>query len=317
MNVLISGITGSGGSYLAEYILENHPGVEVFGTSRWHSTTSNKNIRHIKDKITLFECDLNDMSSIIRVLQKVKPDKIFHLAAMANVRACFDVPLAVIQNNVMSTANLLEGVRLICPNAIFQMCSTSEVCGTPETSPITEKHPLNPSNPYAVSKLASEKLAYAYWKCWGIKVIITRAFCYCNPRRKDLFSTAFALQVARIEQGKQDVLHHGNLKSIRTMIDVRDVCKGYWIASELCDYGTPYNLGGVDPLTIGNFLEILKSKSKVNIESQTDENLLRPSDITNQVPDVSKFYAKTKWLPEIKLDKSINWLLNECRKENT
>lgn len=315
MNILITGITGSGGSYLAEYILENHPEVKVHGTTRWHSTSTFRNVRTIKDKICLHECDLNDLSSIVRVLEYVEPVKIFHTAAHANVKVCFDTPLAVLQNNIMSTANLLEAIRHVCPTVIFQMCSTSEVCGTPEITPITEEHPLNPSNPYAVSKLASEKLSYAYWKSWQLKVVITRAFCYTNPRRHDIFSTAFALQVARIEQEKQDVLKHGNLDSIRTMIDVRDICEGYWIASEECDYGTPYNLGGVNPIGVGEFLDILKSKALVPIRSTLDKNLLRPTDITSQLPDITKFCKKTGWQPKIPLDESINWLLEECREE--
>ena len=101
MNVLITGITGSGGSYLADYIIENHPEVEVWGICRWHSTTTLENISHIKDKIHLRESDLLDISSIIRTLQECKPDRIFHLASYANVRKCFDTPLSVINNNIM------------------------------------------------------------------------------------------------------------------------------------------------------------------------------------------------------------------------
>lgn len=314
MNILITGITGSGGSYLAEYILKNHPEYEVWGMARWHSTSILRNISKIKDKIIMRECDLNDLSSIIRVLDECKPIKIFHLAATANVHISFKTPLAVLNNNISGTANLLEAVRMVCPETIFQICSTSEVCGTPLTTPITEEHQLNPSNSYAVSKLAGEKLAYSYFVSWKMPIVITRAFCYINPRRHDLFATAFALQVARIEKGTQDVLNHGNLKSIRTIMDVRDMAEAYWIASDKCEYGTPYNIGGVDPISVGEFLEILKSKSKVPIISKLNPNLLRASDVTNQVPDVSKFSKQTGWEPKIKLNESIDWLLECCRK---
>ncbi len=225
MNVLITGITGSGGSYLADYILENHQECKVFGLHRWHSAGTLNNIEHIKDKINILECDLLDLSSVIRALQISKPDKIFHLASFANVRKCFDTPLAVINNNIMGTANLLEGIRLMCPETILQMCSTSEVYGNPLTFPMTEEHPLKPVNPYSVSKLAQESLAYAYHKSWGIRVIITRMFAYINPRRRDLFATSFSYQVARIEAEMDTVLRHGNLDSIRTIIDVRDAMR--------------------------------------------------------------------------------------------
>lgn len=315
MNILITGITGSGGSYLAEYILANHPECSVWGTSRWHSTSVLNNIKGIKDKIVVKECDLNDLSSVIRLLNECKPVKIFHLAATANVHVAFKTPLSVLQNNIFSTANLLEAIRLCCPDTIFQQCSTSEVCGTPVTAPITEDHPLNPSNPYAVSKLCAEKLVSSYVMCYGLKAVITRAFAYINPRRHDLFATAFAMQVARIEQGKQSILKHGNLNSGRTLIDVREIAEAYWIASEKCEYGVPYNIGGENKISVGEFLELLKSKAKVNIHSFLDESLLRPSDITAQYPDTSRFYLKTGWKPSISLDSSVEWLLDNCRKE--
>src|SRR5215469_13367933 len=108
---LITGITGSGGSYLAEYIAENHPGVEVHGIGRWHSTSGSDNLAAIRSRVTVHECDLMDFSSILDTLEKAKPDAIFHLAAHANVRASFQTPLAVMNNNITGTANLFEAVR--------------------------------------------------------------------------------------------------------------------------------------------------------------------------------------------------------------
>ncbi|MEK7376812.1 MAG: GDP-mannose 4,6-dehydratase, partial [Candidatus Margulisiibacteriota bacterium] len=107
-SVLITGVCGSGGSYLAEYIVNNQPGVVVHGISRWHSTTGRNNLSSIKNRVTVHECDLLDISSIVNVLKKVKPDGIFHLAAHANVRASFTTPLTVLNNNIMGTANLFE-----------------------------------------------------------------------------------------------------------------------------------------------------------------------------------------------------------------
>lgn len=315
MNVLITGITGSGGSYLAEYILENHAPINLFGLHRWHSSGHLHNIERIQDKITILECDLCDLSSVIRALQISRPDKIFHLASYANVRKCFDTPLAVIQNNIMGTANLLEGVRLVCPETVLQMCSTSEVYGNPLTFPMTEDHPLKPVNPYSVSKLAQESLAYAYHKSWNLKVVTTRMFAYINPRRHDLFATSFARQLVKIERGLQNRLYHGNLDSIRTLVDVRDAMRSYWLASESCSYGEPYNIGGNNVLSVGEFLDRLIKHSKVYIQTEQNKDLLRPVDVTKQVCDTTKFDTLTGFKPEYTLDESIDWLLEHCRRE--
>jgi len=315
MNIICTGAAGSGGSYLCEYIAENHPDVSIHALVRWHSTTNIDNLKSIKNKITLHECDLLDLSQIIRILRKIKPDKIFNMASHANVRVCFNTPLAVLQNNIMSTANLLEAVRLECPETIFQQCSTSEVYGTPVYTPISENHPINPINPYAVSKLTQESLAYAYHKSWGLKCIITRMFAYINPRRHDLFATAFARQIVNIEEGNQDVLLHGNLESIRTLIDVRDAMKTYWIACDKCEYGVPYNIGGMDTLSVGEFLARLMDHTHVSIETKQSADLLRPVDVTRQIPDTSRFDSLTGWKPKYTLNDSIEFLLEHCRKE--
>ncbi len=313
MNVLITGIAGSGASYLAEYILANHPDVNVHGIARWHSGTSQKNLDAIKSKITFHECDLNDLSSIIRVLREVKPEKIFNLASHANVRVCFDTPIAVLQNNIFSTANLLEAVRLECPDAIFQQCSTSEVYGNPKTTPITEDHPVLPVNPYAVSKLTQEMLCYSYFQSWGLKVVITRAFAYINPRRKQLFSTDFAHRLVAIEGGDELFLRHGNLESVRTLMDVRDMVRAYWMASEMCEYGTPYNIGSINPISVGEFLSLLCEKSMSKVTTMLDPKLLRPVDMTMQICDASKFNSLTGFTPKYKLEESISYLLNHAR----
>lgn len=315
--VLITGISGSGGSFLTDYILENHPSVSVHGISRWHSTSSNKNLKHCQGKITVYECDLNDFSSIFSVLKKVSPDAIFHLASHANVRTSFITPLSVISNNVMGTANLLEAVRLAGINPVIQICSTSEVYGQvdPKNVPIKEDCPLNPSSPYAVSKVTQDLLGFSYFRSYGMKIIRTRMFAYINPRRSDLFATSFAMQVAQIEADLQKVLTHGNLDSVRTLIDVRDAMESYWVATNKGRFGEVYNIGGAKTITVGEFLKLLKRQAKVKIVSKVDKRLLRPSDVTLQIPDTSKFTKETGWKPKYSFEESVEYLLQHCRKE--
>ena len=316
-SVLITGVCGSGGSYLAEYIVNNQPGVVVHGISRWHSTTGRNNLSSIKNRVTVHECDLLDISSIVNVLKKVKPDGIFHLAAHANVRASFTTPLTVLNNNIMGTANLFEAVRMAGIGPFIQLCSTSEVYGQvdPKNVPIKESCPLNPSSPYAVSKVTQDLLGYAYFVSYGMKIIRTRMFAYLNPRRSDLFATSFAMQVARIEAGLQKELLHGNLDSIRTIIDVRDAMESYWVALTKCKPGEVYNIGGPTTIKVGEFLALLKKLARTDIPSRLDTALLRPADVTLQIPDVKKFLKQTGWKPKYSFEESIRHLLEHCRQE--
>jgi GDP-4-dehydro-6-deoxy-D-mannose reductase len=314
--VLITGIGGSGGSYLAEYIVEHHPGVEVHGFARWHSTTQS-NLSAIAAKVKVHEVDLMDMASLLPTLQRVRPSAIFHLAAHANVRASFDTPNAVLSNNILGTSNLFEAVRIAGLEPLIQLCSTSEVYGQvdPKEVPIRESAPMRPASPYAVSKAAQDMLGYTYFTAYRMPIIRTRMFAYLNPRRADLFATSFARQVARIEQGLQGELTHGNLDSVRTLIDVRDAMGAYWEALRFCAPGEVYNIGGTTTMKVGEFLERLIAMAKVKIPTGVDPKLLRPADVTLQIPDVTKFSAATGWKPRYSFDESMAHLLAYWREQ--
>lgn len=315
--VLITGISGSGSSYLAEYIAERRPDVEIHGISRWHSTSSgNRNLSALGEKVKVHECDLTDFSAVFTALRDSKPDVIFHLASHANVRASFVNPLAVLNNNINGTANLLEAVRLVGIDPIIQICSTSEVYGQvdPKHVPINEDTPLQVSSPYAVSKIAQDFLGLTYFRSYNQRIIRTRMFAYLNPRRTDLFATSFAMQVARIEAGLQETLTHGNLESVRTLIDVRDAVEAYWLAVIHCTPGEAYNIGGTTTVTVGSFLQTLKKLAKRPIPSKQDPALLRPSDVTLQIPDTTKFRDATGWTPRYSFEESVAHLLDHCRK---
>ena len=315
--VLITGIAGSGGSYLAEHIVNNYPDVSVSGISRWHSTTDSANIDAIKERLQIHECDLTDLSSVISTLKAVQPDAIFHIASHANVRASFITPLAVLHNNIMGTAHLFEAVRIVGIDPFILHCSTSEVYGKvdPRNVPITEECPISAASPYSVSKVTQDLLSYTYFLSYGLKIIRTRMFAYINPRRTDLFATSFALQVARIEAGRQQELLHGNLDSTRTLIDVRDAMAAYWLALERCSPGEVYNIGGNTVITVGEFLEVLKGMARCPIPSRIDQALLRPADITLQIPDTRKFVDQTGWKPNYTFEESVAFLLDHCREK--
>jgi GDP-4-dehydro-6-deoxy-D-mannose reductase len=313
--VLITGITGSGGSYLAEYILRQHPEVEVHGIARWHATSRYRDL--FGDRVVLHECDLLDMGSVLGALERAQPDGIFHLAAYANVRASFDTPGVALENNILGTSNLFEAVRRLRLDPLIQLCSTSEVYGQvdPEDVPIREDAPLRPVSPYAVSKTAQDLLGGAYFAAYGMRIIRTRMFAYLNPRRTDLAITAFARQVAWIEEGLQRELVHGNLDSVRTFVDVRDAMRAYWEALRHCRPGEVYNIGGTAAVTVRECLERLVALARVPIPTRVDPALIRPKDVTLQIPCVDKFRTATGWEPRISFEDSLVHLLEHWRRE--
>jgi GDP-D-mannose dehydratase len=175
---LITGITGFVGSHLSDYILEHHKDTKIYGLTRWRSPLDN--IKHILDKVQLVNGDLNDQGSLIRVLDEVKPDLIFHLAAQSYVVTSFNYPIETLQVNILGTTNLLEAVRILGIDPVIGICSSSEVYGQvrKEDVPITEDCPLRPASPYGVSKVGEDLIAYQYWLSYKMKTIRSRSFTH-------------------------------------------------------------------------------------------------------------------------------------------
>lgn len=317
MKVLITGITGMVGSHMAEYILQNHPSAEIYGLVRWRSPL--ENIRGILPRIILHQAELRDLNSLVFMLRKVKPDWIFHLAAQSYVTASFDAPVDTIHTNVIGTTNLLDALRITGIDSKVHICSSSEVYGqvTQDEIPIRETNPFRPASPYAVSKVGEDMIAFQYFLSYGIRTVRTRMFTHTGPRRGDVFAeSAFAKQIAEIEAGiRQNPVKVGNLDSVRTFADVRDAVKAYWLMMERCPPGEVYNIGGNETMTVGEMLGILKGMARCPIEHKVDSKLLRPSDVTLQIPDTSKFQDATGWCPEISVEKTLEDLLDYHRKQ--
>ena len=318
MRVLITGITGFVGSHLVDYILANHAEVAIYGLVRWRSPMDN--LEHIPaDKLNLYYGDLVDLGSLIRILKETRPDVIFHLAAQSYVKTSFDAPVDTLQTNIIGTTNLLEAVRIAEIDPVFHICSSSEVYGQvrEDEVPIKEDCPLRPSSPYAVGKVGEDMLAFQYWLSYGIKTIRTRMFTHTGPRRGKVFVvSSFARQIALIEKEKQEpVVRVGNLDSIRTFSDVRDAVRAYWLLVSKCKPGDVYNVGGNRTMKIGEMLDMLLDFSTVKgrVKIEVDPKLLRPSDVTLQIPDCSKFKKVTGWEPEIPFEKTLRDTLDYWR----
>lgn len=315
MKVLITGITGMVGSHLAEYILREHPGVEVYGLLRWRSPLDH--IAAITSKINLIQAELRDLNSLVNLMRSVKPDRIFHLAAQSYVTTSFTAPADTLHTNVIGTLNLLDAVRISGIDPRIHICSSSEVYGQvqPDEVPIRESNPFRPASPYAVSKVGEDMIALQYFLSYRIQTIRTRMFTHTGPRRGDVFAeSAFAKQIAEIEAGKRaNPMRVGNLNSVRTFADVRDAVRAYWLLLEKCPAGEVYNIGGIRTMLVGEMLQVLKDFSTTKIEHEVDPALLRPSDVTLQIPDISKFQTVTGWQPEIPLETTLLDLLNYQR----
>ena len=312
MRVLITGITGFVGSHLAEFALEQ--GAEVYGSYRWRSRM--ENIEGIKDRVHLVECELTDAVSVTRMIDDVKPDRIFHLAAQSFVPTSWHAPQQTLSNNILSQLNIFEAIR--GTETRIQLAGSSEEYGLvyPEETPIKETNPLRPLSPYGVSKVAQDMMGYQYYRSYGIYIIRTRAFNHTGPRRGQVFVTSnFARQVAMIEKGLQEpVVKVGNLEARRDYTDVRDIIRGYWLSLDGgCQPGEVYNICSGNSWKIQSVLDHLLSLSKVKVKVEVDPERLRPSDVPILVGDSTRFTEATGWKPEIPIEKTLEDLLNYWR----
>ena len=316
MRALITGMTGFAGSHLAEYLLAEHPDVEVFGTHRWRSRM--ENIEHLRDKVKLLEADLRDYTSMHSALERSRPDVIFHLAAQSFVPSSWTAPNETLTTNVAGQTNLFEAVRALRLDPVIQIACSSEQYGLvlPGETPIKESNPLRPLSPYAVSKVAQDYLGYQYFQSYGLKVVRTRGFNHTGPRRGQVFVTSnFCSQVAAIELGLQEpVIRVGNIDAIRDFTDVRDMVRAYWLAVTKAKPGEVYNIATGNGIKIREMLERLISLGKVEVKIEVDPDRLRPSDVEILIGDASKFKADTGWEPRIPFEQTLNDLLDYWRK---
>jgi GDP-4-dehydro-6-deoxy-D-mannose reductase len=285
---------------------------------RWRSRT--ENIRGIESRIQLLECDLRDQSSVTGLVDRVRPDRIFHLAAQSFVPSSWNAPAESLTTNILGQLNLFEAVRAAAIDPWIQIACSSEEYGLVYENelPIRETNPLRPLSPYAVSKVGQDYLGYQYFKSFGTKVVRTRGFNHDGPRRGDVFvSSNFAKQLASIEKGKKPpVIHVGNLEARRDFTDVRDIVRGYWLALDGgCEPGEAYNICTGKDYSIQQVLDELIRMSGVDVEVREDPDRLRPSDVPVLLGDSSKFRKATGWEPKIPYEQTLRDMLDYWRAE--
>jgi GDP-4-dehydro-6-deoxy-D-mannose reductase len=315
MRILITGITGFVGSHLAEFALDR--GAQVVGALRWRSNT--EHIEHLRERLTLIESDLRDLSSARELVERAAPDYVVHLAAQSFVAASWQTPAETLMTNAISQMNLFEAIRQLGVPGRFLVIGSSEEYGLvfPDELPIRETNPLRPLSPYAVSKVTQDLMGFQYWKSYGLDVVRARAFNHDGPRRGEAFATSnFAKQIAEIEAGQREpVVMAGDLKPTRDFSDVRDIVRGYW---DLLERGTPgevYNLcSGVD-WSIERVLGFLLSQSTVSgIEVRADPARFRPSDVPVLRGSAEKIERAVGWRTRIPLQRTLTELLEYWRR---
>lgn len=329
-NVLITGITGQVGSQMAEYLLENN-NLAVYGLMRWQEPLDNlyklTNKINEGDRIYIKYGDLNDLSSLIRVISEVQPDFIFHLAAQSFPRTSFEIPIETLETNIIGTAKLLEAIKLSNINKykpVIHICSSSEVYGKSKSKNIfDENSQLHGASPYSISKIGTDFLGQFYAEAYGYKIFITRMGTHSGPRRSDVFfESTVAKQIALIENNLQEPkLFLGNLDSVRTFQDARDAIRAYWLLAQGLenmefDSGEIFNIAGDEIYHLTDIVKILCNFSKIkNIDVALDKNRLRPIDADYQMFSCEKLKNTIDWQPIISVEDMLLDLLNHWRDE--
>jgi GDP-4-dehydro-6-deoxy-D-mannose reductase len=306
---LITGVGGFAGQYLAAHLLR--AGHLVAGLARrdvtWH-------VPGVADDpaFSLVRADLQAESETRHTVAAVRPDDVYHLAALSSVATSLVDPLATIRDNITSLVNLLEAIRSLESGARVLVISSSEVYGRALVdAPIDEAAELRPENPYAVSKATQDLLGYQYHVAHGLHAVRVRPFNHIGPGQSTRFvASSFALQIAEIEAGaREPVLRVGNLAAQRDFTDVRDMMRAYHLALEHGEAGEVYNLGRDAATSIQHILDHLRSRSRSRFEIKVDPALHRPIDAPIQVCDSSRFRRQTGWAPRIPIEATLDDML--------
>lgn len=313
--VLITGITGFAGSYLAEHLLSSNK-YDISGTYLFEESLNN--VELAKDKLNLIKADLSEEKTVFKIIEDVSPDIIFHLAALTSPADSFKNPTITLTNNISLQVNLLEAVRKYnLLNTKILITSSADIYGqvAKEDLPIDEQTPLMPTNPYSVSKIAQDFLGLSYFLSYKLNIVRVRPFNHIGPRQSPNFVvSSFAKQIAEIEKGKKEpILHVGNLETKRDFTDVRDMVAAYVLAIEKGKDGEIYNIGSGTSYEISDILNKLISKSLSKIKVEKDETLFRPGDTPNLICDARKFTELTGWKPQISVDKTLEDTLDYWR----
>lgn len=300
-------MTGFIGSHLAEFLLEK--GYDVFGTV-WDKNEL-KNIESIKDKITIFECDIRDAESVEKIITETMPDRIYHLAAQSFPTVSWDEPKRTLDTNILGTTYIFETLRKIDLDTIVLVaCSSAEYGFVTEAEvPVSEDHILLPLHPYGVSKVGQDLLAYQYFQNFGIKTVRARLFNTTGPRKTNDVCSDFTSKIVGIEKGEDNELLVGNLDPKRDITDVEDVVNALWLLCEKGKMGDAYNVCSSRAYRIKDVLDMAVDLSTTAINVQVDPAKLRPTDEPIIMGDNTKIRTDCGWIPKMTMEETLGRML--------
>ena len=320
---LITGITGQDGSYLAELLLEK--GYEVHGIIRRSSSINTDRIDHIYPRIKLHYGDLTDSSSLIRLIQEIKPTEIYNLAAQSHVKVSFEIPEYTGQVDALGTLRILEAVRLLGMEKdvrIYQ-ASTSELYGLVQQVPQSETTPFYPRSPYGVAKLYGFWIVKNYREAYNMHCSSGILFNHESPRRGETFVTRKITRgLSRISLGYQKVLELGNLNAKRDWGHAKDFVEAMWLMLQEPE-PDDYVIATGEQYSVKQFVETAapyfgmrihwegEGLNEVGIDQtgevriRVNERYFRPAEVETLLGDSSKARKKLGWRPQFTFEKLV------------
>jgi GDP-4-dehydro-6-deoxy-D-mannose reductase len=294
MRILVTGATGFVGRHLVHLLLARRH--EVYGTYLERESSQPP------DRIRLFRCDVRQAGRLRSIVRRIRPQRIYHLAALSSVAESFKNVRAVYDTNFWGTFNLLEAVREAAPKARVLVVSSAQCYAAAKRSqlPVTESHPFAPPSPYALSKAAADMLAHQYHSLFGLHVIRARPYNHTGPGQTPHFVCSdFARQIAAIDLGlRPALLRVGNLKVRRDFSDVRDVVRAYALLLEKGKPGEAYNVASGRGTSLEEIVRLLASFCSRPIRVVVERKRFRPGDVPVLYSSNRKLRRTTGWRPE-------------------